>query len=131
MENANKIISFVLGLIVVIVVLLLITGRLGLFKGKNILPISRGNTSSPTPSPKKTAQGNNQSPTPTSRRLAVNTIATATPTPVMQNNNTSNQQKDSDTIKTIPSTGASTELFVVLLALLIGGTYLSKVKISS
>jgi hypothetical protein len=127
MDNANKIISFVLGLIVVIVVLLLITGRLGLFKGMNILPVSRGNSATPSATLKKTAEGKGATPTP--KRMAVNVVATATP--VVQNNNQSSQQKDQEPIKTIPSTGASSDILALMIFGLVGGMFLRKVKISS
>lgn len=100
MDNVNKIISFVLGLIVVIVILLLITGRLGLFKGAKLFT-ARGSTStSPTP---------NNKATPTPKRLAQNTSQP----------------------KTIPSTGAETDVLVLVSIALVGGIYLRKVKSTS
>lgn len=131
MDTTNKVISFILGLIVVIVVLLLITGKLGLFKGKNFFPISRGSTTTPTPTLTKAEQANKQNNknTPTPRRLAQNSLLTATPS--VGGNSKDTSSTDSSNIKTIPSTGSSTDLLAGMTLVLIGGMFLRKIRITS
>lgn len=102
----NKIISFVLGLIVVIVFLLIVTGRFKIFNSR-WLNISRGNTASPTPT--KVAETGTPSPT------VVNTTpAQKSPTPT-----------PTQPIKSIPSTGSSTYVFVTAFILLLGGVFIT------
>lgn len=123
----NKIISFILGLIVVVMLLLLITGRLGVFKKTNFLTISRGITKT-TPTPAKTSVGTTQA-TPTPRKLAQNVVLTATP--VVPNKPAGGVQNKADEIKTIPNTGSSEGILILSAVMLLGGVYLRKQKVSS
>lgn len=113
MDNVNKIISFVLGLIVVIIVLLLVTGRLGVFKGGQFFA-ARGSTTTPTPTKSATVTNKNVKVTPTPRRLAQN-IVSVTPA-------------QSGEIKTIPSTGTPTGILFLSGVVFVGGLYLRKVS---
>lgn len=117
MDNVNKIISFVLGLIVVVIVLLLVTGRLNIFKGGNFFA-ARGNTST-TPTPTKVG-GQSTKTTPTPKRIAQNTA------PTTQSGGNDQEEIGSGNIKTIPSTGAPTVVLVFSGIILIGGMYLRK-----
>ncbi len=126
MNNMNKIISFILGLIVVVMLLLLITGRLGVFKKTNFLTISRGNTKT-TPTPAKTSDTVKATPTP--RKLAQNVIMTATP--LVPNKPAGGVQNKADEIKTIPNTGSSEGILILSAVMLLGGVYLRKQKVSS
>lgn len=108
MDNANKIFSFVLGLVVVIVFLAIITGRLNL-KQIRILPLSKNTTLTPTISP---------SPTPelSAMQPVVNTN--------QKTSNTNTQTLGS--VKTIPNTGVTTLLLPLAISGLFGGIYLRK-----
>lgn len=99
MDSFNKIISFVLGLVVVLVFLAVITGKLNL-KSK---PFSG---SSPTPTP-----------TPTQKP------STVTITGISGNNL---YKQNGQIPKSIPSTGLPTLFIPMLLSGLIGGNFLRK-----
>lgn len=108
MDNLNKTISFVLGLVVVLVFFAVISGRINL-KGR--LPFIAGSTTpTPTKSPVIT-------PIPTSG-LTINQ-------PSGSYNNNNNQTKPP---KTIPSTGSPTLLFPILISALSGGFMLRRTK---
>lgn len=120
MDNFNKIISFVLGLIVVVVFLLIATGKLKVFNSKSgLFNVSRGNTvASPTPTAKPTIVAqNNEGITPTDEPKI-----TSTPKVLPTNN----PAKD---IKTIPSTGASTDLLIATLIMLAVGLIFKKATV--
>jgi len=99
MDSTNKIISFVLGLVVVIVFIVIITGKLNL-KKINFLPLAK--TSSITP--------------------------TVTPTPKTTSLSVVNKQVTNSNYKTqtIPATGAPTILLPLAFSGLLGGIYLRK-----
>jgi len=101
MDNANKIFSFVLGLIVVIVFLAVITGRLNL-KKIQILPLAKNTTITPTVTP------------------------SSTPTPELTSMQTVEVGQKTTTVKTIPNTGAPTLLLPFAISGLFGGMYLRK-----
>ncbi len=103
MENFNKVMSFVLGLIVVIVFFALLTGRLN-FKDK----IS---TLSKSSSPKITL-----TPTPISR-------VRISPTPISSNKDQNIYQKKPSNI---PSTGSPTIILPLMFSSLMIGFYLRK-----
>lgn len=116
MDNTNKIISFVLGLIVVVVFLIIITGRLNL-KKINFLPLSKA-----TPTAKLT-------PTPTPKFTSLNPGSSQN-----YNNNYGSGSAGSGTyspyngMTTIPATGAPTILLPVALSSLLGGIFLRRKK---
>lgn len=106
MDNFNKIISFVLGLIVVVVILLMVTGRLKIFNSKSgIFSISKGNTTA-SPTPTKVAE----SVTPS---VTDEPDANASVTPRQSPSPTRTQA-----IKTIPNTGASTDILIASFILM-------------
>ena len=99
MDSFNKVISFVLGLVVVLVFLAVITGKLNL-KSKPF------GGSFPTPTP-------TQKPSPT----AVVSVS---------GNSVYNQTSISTTPKSIPATGLPTLFVPILLSGLVGGNFLRK-----
>lgn len=106
MDNFNKIISFVLGLVVIVVFLAVITGR---FKLRDRLPfLSKG----ATPTPTKVVT------TPT----RMPTITGVKPTGTYGGNTSYNKPNPSN----IPATGAPTLLVPTLLSALAMGAYLRK-----
>lgn len=114
MDSFNRVISFILGLVVVIVFLGVVTGRINL---KNKFPfISRSVTTTPTPSP---SVKNNLSPTPISTIKISNNN---------QNQNYNFYQTNSKTPKTIPATGSPTEILVLIPFLSGIGLFLRSTK---
>jgi len=107
MDNLNKTISFVLGLVVVLVFLAVITGRLNL-KGK--LPVFSGKTTSVSPTPSPSSQPTSQ-PTPQ-------------PTAMVGYNNY--KTTSGKTPGSIPATGSPTLLLPILLSGLSGGFFLKR-----
>lgn len=109
MDNFNRIVSFVLGLIVVIVFLIIINRRFN-FTGK----LFTGRTASATVTPTIT-------PTPTGNPVVYNTQPNT-------NRNTGtttyNNQPVTTRPQTIPSTGAETALLPAALSSLFAGIYL-------
>lgn len=105
MDNLNKTVSFVLGLVVVLVFLAIITGRLNL---KNKIPLFSGKVS-PTPAVKIT---------PTSTKLVESNKEGST-----YGNYATKQGK---TPTTIPSTGSPTILLPLLFSGLGGGILLRR-----
>lgn len=105
MDNLNKTVSFVLGLVVVLVFLAIITGRLNL---KNKIPFLSGKAS-PTPTIKNT-------PTPTK-------LVESNKENSMYGNYATKQGK---TPTTIPSTGSPTILLPLLFSGLGGGFLLRR-----
>lgn len=106
MDSFNKIISFVLGLVVVIVFFAVITGRINFRKG---LPSLTGSPTA-TVTPTQTVSKN---PTP-----APKTTATAT--------NNYGSYKTNGKTTTIPATGLPTLFIPSLLAAAAGGAFLRK-----
>ncbi len=105
MDNFNKVISFILGLVVVIVFFAVITGRLNL-RGR--IPLLTRSVS-PTQSVKTT-------PTP------ISTIRIS-PASVIGNQTYNRYQK---TPTTIPATGSPTIILTVLISSLMTGFYLRR-----
>ena len=111
MDSFNKVISFVLGLVVVLVFFAVVTGKLNL----------TGKSSSPTAS-KTTGFFNfgktSPTPTPTKKLSSITSV----------NTNGNNIYKQSNQIpKSIPSTGLPTLFVPVLLSGLVGGNFLRKI----
>ena len=115
MDGFNKVISFVLGLVVVIVFLAIISGKIDL--RKRIAGISTTKTTStgfslfgskPTTTPTPTI-------TPTQK-----------PTTTYNQYNNQNSNKTSQTPKKIPNTGSPTIIIPLLFSSLAGGVYLRK-----
>ena len=100
MDSFNKIISFVLGLVVVVVFLAVISGRLNLGSKK----------ASPTPTP-----------TPTVAGTSISKV-TMSQTPI---NNYQNQHNAGKGVNTIPSTGPEL-LFPLVFSSFLSGLYLKK-----
>ena len=107
MDNLNKTVSFVLGLVVVLVFLAIVTGRLNL---KNKLPLLSGKVS---PTPKVTV--------------------TTTPTKLVESNKEGStygsykiKQTKTTTPTSIPSTGSPTLLLPLLFSGLGGGLFLRR-----
>jgi hypothetical protein len=104
MDSFNKIISFILGLVVVVVFFAVVTKKLDLGKGLLNFNKTSGKTTvslSPTPTPK-----------------SISTIKINT------NNNTYNTKTSNTT--TIPSAGLPTLFIPALISGLIGGNFLRK-----
>lgn len=99
MDNFNKVISFVLGLVVVVVFLAVVSGRLNL---KNKLASSGGATVSPTQAISEKIDSLTIQP----NKYQTSTVA----------------KKPS----TIPSTGAPLFLFPVVISSFLGGIYLRR-----
>jgi len=125
MDSFNKIISFVLGLVVVLVFFAVITGRINLKSKTSSVsnltltptPIQKNNSgffgffkpnTSPTPTP-------TQEPSPTTTGTSKNNV-------YKQNN----QVSKSSSARSIPSTGLPTLLIPTLLSGLVGGNFLRK-----
>ena len=121
MDSFNKVISFVLGLVVVLVFFAVVTGKINL-KSKT----------SPSSPVQKNSGGffglfKSASPTPT-------LIPTSTPSSITINTNTSgnnvykqnNQTSQYSNAKSIPSTGLPTLFIPILFSGLVGGSFLRK-----
>jgi hypothetical protein len=114
MENMNKIISFILGLIVVIVFIAVISGRLKL--GEKVASLTKSGTATkttPTPTPVTTA--NNVT---TTNRYATNTTTTT--------NTTTKGGNTVQGVNSIPNTGAETALIPTALSMFGAGMFLRK-----
>ena len=114
MDNINKIISFVLGLIVVAIFLVIISGRLEI--GKRFLTASRGDTTSITPTQNEDQNEekddeksgeDSANVSPTEKLLAQNT--TVTPT------------RSVGDVKSIPDTGADMRFAVLIVTAVASG----------
>ncbi len=136
MDSFNKIISFILGLIVVVVLLVILTGRFNL--REKFLPLkdttnvtSKSGKTTPTPTPKGG----------TAVAEVIPTIVQVTPgqtgtyeyhsysTPVSQLNATgSATTKGGVPLAAIPKTGAETALIPFALSSLAAGIYLRRKK---
>ncbi|NMB84002.1 hypothetical protein GYA28_01810 [Candidatus Roizmanbacteria bacterium] len=102
MENMNKIVSFILGLVVVVVFLAIVSGKIKL----------GGKLSNITGAVKTT-------PTPTVSKLTL-------PTPQITQYNQYQTQKNNGAVKTIPATGSPTLLVPFVLTGLGSGLFLRK-----
>ncbi|MGB9707174.1 MAG: hypothetical protein ACPL1D_00250 [Microgenomates group bacterium] len=106
MDNFNKVISFILGLVVVIVFFGVVTGRINL---KNKIPlISSKQTGRITPTP-------SLSPTPIS-------------TVKISNNSSTNNLYQTKKVNSIPATGSPTEILLIIPALSTLGFWLKSTK---
>lgn len=106
MNNLNKIISLVIGLITVVVFFAVLTGRINLGT-----KLSRTNKTTITPSP--------------TSKPVLNTGKTPTPTLAYKVNRYQAQTGTAGTnITSIPATGIPTPLISALFAVLLGGVYL-------
>lgn len=119
MDSFNKVLSFVLGLVVVIVFIVVLSNRLKL--GNKFLPF-QSNTPTATPIAKKIT------PIPTIRFYPGQGGTKATPQPQPKGDQQANQYQPG-TVKTIPSTGSPTELLLALNSTLLLGFYLRKKKV--
>ncbi len=120
MDSFNKVISFILGLVVVLVFLAVITGRLNLKSRPSSTSASKTIL---TPTPVQKNSGGffglfkSTSPTPTQKP------STITVTGISGNN----LYKQNDQIpKSIPATGLPTLFIPILLSGLVGGNFLRK-----
>jgi len=100
MDSFNKVISFVLGLVVVVVFLAIISGKINI--GKKIIGLKTVLTPTPTTTQK----------TPSAQKTTV---------PVATNN-----QYNKQAPKAIPATGLPTIVLPLLFSALSGGIYLRK-----
>lgn len=128
MDSLNKVISFALGLVVVLVFFAVVTGRINL-KG-NITPTTASkSTISPTPTQKSGGffgffkSRATPTPTPTQKPSSI-TINTNTGESNLYKQN--NQVVNSSTAKSIPATGLSNLFIPLLLSGLAGGSFLRK-----
>lgn len=109
MDNVNKVISFILGLVVVVIFIAILSGRIKI-GGTTIPFLSHSNpTPTPTPSIKIT-------PTPK--------ITVIYPTAIVSNTN-SNSDSYQGGVTSIPSTGPEL-LFPIAASLFAGGMFLRK-----
>lgn len=105
MDNLNKTLSFILGLVVVLVFLAIVTGRLNL---KNKIPLFLGKTS---PAPTMTVTPTPKSPTTGTRAGG---------------NSAYGEYRMRQTPSSIPSTGSPTILLPLLFSGLGGGFFFKK-----
>ena len=110
MDNFNKVLSFVLGLIVVIVFLLVVTGRFNLKKTSKSLTSKTKLTLTPTPT---IINGKYLTPTPLSLSLG---------------KTTNNYKTLGRAPNVIPATGSPTTLLPLLFSTLSLGIYLKRKK---
>lgn len=145
MESFNKVLYFILGLVVVIVFVIVFTGRLNL--GKTFRPLA---TISPTPTPKDQkgilsffgSKNPTNTPTPTSSSAKpTDSAGKATKGQAMQEDKTvssyqAQQQPSGSTAKggalsnvqSIPATGAPTQILLLAIPALAAGFSLRKRK---
>ena len=136
MESFNKVLYFILGLVVVLVFIIVFTGRLNL--GKNFRPLA-GNTTL-TPTPKVQAKkgffsflGGQSTVTPSP---AARPSATPTPMPYMMPESSKGNvsqpiaQKTTkgaaSNVQTIPATGSPVQILLFSIPALSAGLYLRK-----
>lgn len=111
MENLNKVFSFALGLVVVVIFLAIISGKIDIRKKIPLLSqTTTQKTVSPTPTP---------TPTTTSIRPKPTTYTN------YQDKTTINKTYN---VKTIPATGSPTILLPVFFSFLSSGLYLRRKK---
>ena len=129
MDSFNKVISFVLGLVVVLVFFAVATGKINL-RGKTGVASTTKITISPTQTPKNNGgffglfKSNSPTPTstPTQEPTSSITINTSENNVYKQNNQVVPQSK----AKSIPSTGLPTLFIPLLFSGLAGGSILRK-----
>lgn len=129
MESFNKVLYFILGLVVVLVFIIVFTGRLNL--SKNFKPLAN---TSPTPTPKVTTKkgffsffgiDSKTTPTPTPKSKPA-----ATPTPVQTVPGQTYPQPQPTAVakqpQSIPATGSPVEILYLAIPTLSAGFYLRK-----
>jgi hypothetical protein len=129
MDSFNKVVSFILGLVVVLVFLAVITGKLNL-RNKPPSTITSKPILTPTPAQKNSGGffgffKSAISPTPTltpTQKPPSNTINTNESNVYKQNSQTVQYSN----AKSIPSTGLPTLFIPILLSGLVGGNFLRK-----
>ena len=134
MESFNKVLYFILGLVVVLVFIIVFTGRLNL--SKNFKPLAN---ISPAPTPKVLpkkgffsffggGQGSTPTPTPTVKPTAIPTPAQTNPGQYMPQPHPNNQKQPVLTgqTKSIPATGSPIEILYLAVPTLSAGLYLRK-----
>ncbi|MFA6533300.1 MAG: hypothetical protein WCT22_04885 [Patescibacteria group bacterium] len=123
MDSFNKVISFVLGLVVVLVFFAVVTGKINL-KSKTSSTPNLNTVISPTPVKKNTGgffsflKPVSPTPTPTSTQKPLSSVTI--------NNNENNTYKNTSP-KSIPSTGLPTVFIPILFSGLAGGNFLRKI----
>lgn len=123
MDSFNKVISFALGLIVVLVFFAVVTGKINL-KSKTSTSASK-TTITPTPAQKNNGgffgffKSSTPTPTPTTKSTSSNTEETG-------ENNVYKQNTTTSSAKSIPSTGLPTLFIPMLISGLAGGSLLRK-----
>jgi hypothetical protein len=121
MGSFNKVLSFILGLVVVIVFIIILSRRLNI--GDNLLPFQ----SSKTPTVTKAAgQKTGVTPTPTVGFYPGQGGITKTTPQHQPKGGLQVDQNKTSTVKTIPSTGSPTQLLLALSSTLLLGFYLRK-----
>lgn len=124
MEQFNKVISFVLGLVVVIIFLAVATGRINLKGG--VWPFTRAKTTptvakgTPTPTPKSSTLSLNQTKTATK-----NGTVAAVPTPGSAQYHS--YSYNGSVPSSIPNTGPEL-LLPIAISSLLGGSFLQKMS---
>lgn len=116
MDSFNKVLSFILGLVVVIVFIIVLSNRLNL--GKKFLPFQ-------TNTPTVTTMAKKVVPTPTIR-FYTGQGGVIVPTTPQTKGGQQVGQRQPGTVKTIPSTGSPTEVLLLLNSVLALGFYLRK-----
>ncbi len=140
MESFNRVLYFILGLVVVLVFIIVFTGRLNL--GKTFRPLA-GNSTTPTPTPVQKVEEkkgffsflNKPSATPTPAKAKV----TPTPGQAMSGTGTKGGVTTSQTsqtqtttkggvtnVQSIPATGSPVEILYLAIPTLSAGFYLRK-----
>ena len=128
MDSFNKVISFVLGLVVVLVFFAVITGKINLKSKTNQASKS---TVTPTTTQKNSggffgffkSASPTSTPTPTQKPSSITINTNANENNVYKQNS---QSSKSSNAKSIPSTGLPTLLIPALLSGLVGGNFLRK-----
>ncbi|MFA6017018.1 MAG: hypothetical protein WC744_02945 [Patescibacteria group bacterium] len=129
MDSFNKVISFVLGLVVVLVFFAVITGKINLKNKTNTTSTSKS-TLSPTPTPKSSGgffgffKPTTPTPTPTLKPISSITTNTGADTNNVYKQNSQTVQYSS--AKSIPSAGLPTIFLPILFSGLAGGSFLRK-----
>lgn len=123
MDSFNKVISFALGLVVVLVFFAVVTGKINL-KSKTSTTAAK-TTITPTPTQKNSGgffgffKSSTPTPTPTTKSTSSNTEETG-------DNNVYKQNTTTSSAKSIPSTGLPTLFIPMLISGLAGGSLLRK-----
>lgn len=112
MENFSKVLSFILGLVVVVIAVAVFSGRLNLGKFVPLTKGLTGKTAQVSPTPTQTPGGSSPQTSPEYNRYQT----------TAQNTN------QTGTIAAIPKTGSPTLLQPILFSTVLLGLYLSRIK---